>query len=202
MARRKALPSRLTHGLHSREVAPSPDAPEVRALSTADAITRELEGVFASATWLALQLKEAPILSGADLQAVVYADAAGRAVEAILAVESGTFKDRYGRAGQSAGNLGSASALARAIQKQQVVTAFVLTRTKRAFAWLKQNGVYQADGKPQGALKWFGIYLNKSVRSCMVLASMLAVAREGEVQDLSLSLQEVLLESERNGELE
>jgi hypothetical protein len=202
MARLKTPPSRLTHGLRSREVMPSPDAAEVRSLSSGDAITRELEGVFASATWLALQLKEAPVLSSGDLQAVVYADAAGRAVEAMLAVESGTFTDRYGRAGRSAGNLGSGSALAKAIQKQQVVTAFVLTRTKRAFAWLKQHGVYGTDGKPQGALKWFGIYLNKSVRACLVLASMLAVARDGEIQDLSLSLQEVLLESGSNGEFE
>ena len=180
-SRRRSAPSQLAHGLRARAELPAADAAEVRALSSAASLCQELEGVFKAATWVAIQLKDAPTLSKADHTALVFAEIASRANESILGIQAGRFTDKHGRAGLNAAQVGSSDALRKAIERERVVTAFVVQRTRRAFAWFQEHGVMEPDGKPMYSLQYFGSYLAKVLRCATTLAAMISVSgREGD----------------------
>jgi hypothetical protein len=169
----------------ARESPPLPTSAEVLALNSREAVSREAEAVYAIALWIASELRTAPALSKEDFYAVTYADIAARANESTLLIQVGRFPDRYGDARRNA-LLSSGNVREQATERQAVITAFLLGKSKRAFEWLRVNGVCQADGKPRGVLSYYGQYLNKAVRNCEVLAALLAAgeAEEGSVTDI------------------
>lgn len=200
MARSRVTPARiaanqrraLRHGLRIRgDALPASTASEVRALESVDGVLAEVGSMHAAAVWVANELRDAATLTSGDRMSVAYADIAGRANTAMLAIEAGRFKHDYLTAhigAQATGDLDGA------IARQAVITAFIVGKAKRGHEWLIANGVW-VEGKPRAVLNYYGEFISRATRNCQTLAALLQARAGGEGDDLSVALARAALEN-------
>jgi hypothetical protein len=156
---------RLTHGLTA---AGQPTQAAVLRVASLPALVGEVDALQACAVWIVNALADEGTLTRGENMAIVYADIAGRCVQAAATIEAQRFTHRYRDVAYAAPAAGSAR-----VEQQAVIVAFITGKVRGAHEWLQVNGIRDGRGRLRLVLKYYGSYLERARRNALVLAALL-----------------------------